>query len=100
METELAEFGELAEPSLRQALAEGPPLNVRQRLEQLLNRLSNVPPTARLRESRAVEVLELIGTPEAHQVLEGLAGGTATASLTRQAKKAIHRLGQQLSAGH
>jgi hypothetical protein len=99
-ETDLAEFGELAEPSLRQALAEGPPLNVRQRLEQLLNRLSNVPPTARLRVLRAVEVLELIGTPEAQQVLEELAGGAATARLTRQANKAIHRLRQQPSAGH
>src|SRR5579883_1037865 len=93
-ETELVEFGELAEPALRQALAEGPPLNVRQRLEQLLNRLSNVPPTAKLRELRAVEVLELIGNPEARQVLERLAGGTATARLTRQANKAIHRQGQ------
>jgi WD40 repeat protein len=99
-ETELAEFGELAEPALRQALAEGPPLNVRQRLEQLLNRLSNVAPTAKLRVLRAVEVVELIGTAEAQQVLERLAGGTATARLTRQANEAIHRLRQQPSAGH
>ncbi len=98
-ETELAEFGELAESALRQALAEGPPLNLRQRLEQLLDRMSNVPPITKLRELRAVEVLELIGTPEAHQVLEGLAGGTATARLTQQAKKAIHRLGQQPPTG-
>jgi WD40 repeat protein len=93
-EAKLTEFGDLAEPALRQTLAEGPPLNLRQRLEQLLNRLGNVPPTAKLHELRSVEVLELIGTPEARQVLEGLAGGTATARLTRQANKAIHRLGQ------
>jgi hypothetical protein len=98
-ESELAEFGELAEPALRQALSDGPPLNLRQRLEQLLNRMSKASSTAKLGELRAVEVLELIGTPEAHQVLEGLAGGTATARLTQQAKKAIHRLGQQPSTG-
>jgi RNA polymerase sigma factor (sigma-70 family) len=93
-ESELAELGELAEPALRQALAEGPPLSLRQRLEQLLNRLSNAPPTAKLRELRAVEVLELIGTPEAHQVLQGLADGATTARLTRQVNRALHRLGQ------
>jgi hypothetical protein len=99
-ETDLAEFGALAEPALRQALAEGPPLNLRQRLEQLLNRLNKVPPMAKLRELRAVEMLELIGTPEAQRVLQELASGVPSARLTQQAKRATHRLGQQPSAGH
>jgi hypothetical protein len=99
-ETELAEFGELAESALRRALADGPPLSLRQRLEQLLNRLRNVTSTAKLRELRGVEVLELIGTPRSQQVLEGLAGGATTARLTRQANTAIHRLAERPSAGH
>jgi WD40 repeat protein len=94
-ETELAGFGELAEPSLRQALADGPSLNQRQRLERLLNLLGKAPSAEKPRELRAVELLELIGTPAARQLLESLGGGAATARLTRQASRAIHRLDQQ-----
>jgi hypothetical protein len=40
----------------------------------------------------AGEVLEPIGTPDARQVLETLAGGVAGARLTQQAKKSLPRL--------
>jgi RNA polymerase sigma factor (sigma-70 family) len=93
-QAELDALGELAGPALRQALAEDPPLGVRQRLERLLARPAATPPARRLRELRAVELLELIGNPAARQVLEGLAGGAATARLTRQAAGAGHRLGR------
>jgi WD40 repeat protein len=87
-------LGELAGPALRQALADDPPLEVRQRLERLLARLATAPPARQLRELRSVELLELIGGPAAREVLEGLAGGAVTSRLTRQASGAGHRLGQ------
>jgi RNA polymerase sigma factor (sigma-70 family) len=93
-QAQLQALGELAGPALRQALADGPPLDVRQRLERLLSRLAAAPPDRQLRELRAVELLEWIGGPAARQVLEGLAGGAATARLTRQASSAGHRLRQ------
>jgi WD40 repeat protein len=92
---ELEGLGELAEPALRLALADDPPLNLRQRLDRLIGRVGKIPPAGELRQLRAVEVLELIGNPGARQVLESLAGGAATARLTRQASSAIHRLDQQ-----
>jgi hypothetical protein len=45
-----------------------------------------------LRGLRVVQVLERIGSPEARSVLEGLAGGTESARLTRAAKEALERM--------
>jgi hypothetical protein len=93
-QAELEALGELAAPALRQALAEEPPLDVRQRLERLLARLAAAPPSRQLGQVRAVELLELIGSPAARQTLQRLAGGAATSRLTRQASRAAHRLAQ------
>jgi hypothetical protein len=41
---------------------------------------------------RAIQVLELISSPEAREVLEKLATGTPDALLTRDAKEAVKRL--------
>jgi hypothetical protein len=92
-QAELEGLGELAEAALRQALADDPPLDVRQRLERLLGRLATAPPARQLGDLRAVELLEWIGTPAARQVLGELAGGAAAARLTRQASKAERRPG-------
>jgi WD40 repeat protein len=94
-QTELDALGELAGPALRQALAEDPPLDVRQRLERLLARPATRLSARQLSDLRAVELLELIGTPAAQRVLEGLAGGAEAARLTREAIRAGHRLGQE-----
>jgi hypothetical protein len=94
-QSELEALGELAEPALRQALADDPPLNLRQRIERLLNLVGKAPPPAKLRELRAVEVLELIDGSAARKVLRGLASGAPTARLTRQASSAVHRLGKK-----
>jgi hypothetical protein len=48
-----------------------------------------------LRRLRAVAVLEHIGTPEARQVLENLAGGEPEARLTREAKASVARLSRR-----
>jgi RNA polymerase sigma factor (sigma-70 family) len=90
-ESELQGLGERAEAALRQALAEDPPPDLRQRLERLRDKLFM--PTAGLtRDLRAIELLELIGTAEARQVLGALAGGAPGARLTREAQSAVQRL--------
>jgi WD domain, G-beta repeat len=90
---ELTRLGKFAEPALRRALRARPSLEVRRRIEGLLNKLSgpHLAPEY-LRAVRAVEVLEMIGTPQARKVLERLATGAAEAELTGQAKAALRRL--------
>jgi WD40 repeat protein len=92
-QSELEGLGELAEPALRKALAGDPSLEVRQRVERLLDNLSGqVPQAGQLRELRAVELLELMGSSEARQLLKALAEGAPEARLTREARSAIRRL--------
>lgn len=93
-EEELAKLGPLAHPALRRALADRPPLQVRQRIERLLAKEVTAKPLSgeELRGLRAVETLERIGTPEARQVLKKLAGGADGAGLTQEAKAACQRL--------
>jgi RNA polymerase sigma factor (sigma-70 family) len=97
---ELERLGELAEPGLRKALADRPSLETRRRIEPLLEKLKG-PVTApeRLRPLRDVEVLEHINTPEARQVLAGLARGAPEAWLTQEAKAALERLARPPVAG-
>jgi hypothetical protein len=92
-ESELEGLGELAEPALRQVLAQDPPIDLRKRLERLLDKLSGQPHL--VGQLRAVEVLELIGSSEARQVLQSLAGGVPGVRLTREAAGAMWRLGQR-----
>jgi RNA polymerase sigma factor (sigma-70 family) len=86
---------EMASPVLNQALAGPVILETRRRIERLLSRLKTplVSPK-KVRELRAVEVLEHIGTPEARQVLHVLAQGAAGARLTGEAKASLERLTQ------
>jgi WD40 repeat protein len=89
----LEEQGELAEPALREALANRPSPEVRRRVRALLDGLRGPvgQPEAR-RSLRAVAVLEDIGTPRARQLLEDLAAGAPEARLTREAKASLARL--------
>jgi WD40 repeat protein len=95
-QSELAALGELGAPALRKALADDPPLGLRQRLEQLLKVSGKVPPADKLRELRAVEVLELIGSPAARALLRTLAGGAGAARLSREASSSSHRLNNRV----
>jgi uncharacterized membrane protein YphA (DoxX/SURF4 family) len=90
---ELEGLGELAEPALRKALAGRPTLEVRRRVERLLDRLVVPPSGDALRALRAVEVLEMVGTEEARRVLREAARGAPEARLTREAKASLGRLG-------
>lgn len=85
---ELERLGELVELDLRQALAGQPPLEVRQRIERLLERLLSgaAPPADVMLALRGLELLEQIGTPEARQLLDRLADGVSGTRLTREAR--------------
>ena len=96
---ELTELGEAVEQALRQALEAGPVLEVRRRVERLLERLDPRKSPERLRWLRAVEALERIGGPEARRVLERLAAGAPGDRLTREARATVERLRTQPVAG-
>jgi RNA polymerase sigma factor (sigma-70 family) len=91
---ELRRLGRRAEPFLRQALANPPSAEARQRAQALLDELPpEVDSPEALRERRAVRALALVGTPDARRLLEALAGGAPEARLTRDAAAALKRLG-------
>jgi RNA polymerase sigma factor (sigma-70 family) len=92
---ELSKLERLAESALRKALAGQPSPELRQRIQQLLEQLETVPSAERLQALRAVEVLEIAGTPEARQLLEVLAKGAPEARLTQEAKASLERLTKQ-----
>jgi WD40 repeat protein len=90
---DLEKLGELAGPALRKLLADRPSAEVERAANGLLERLDGqVLSGEKLRAWRAVEALELAGTPEARQVLEKLAAGAEGAPLTRDAQRALQRL--------
>jgi RNA polymerase sigma factor (sigma-70 family) len=88
---ELEQLGDLAEPALRRLAEEGRSLEARRRAGQLLEKLRFAVSPAGLRQSRAIEVLEGLATPDARRLLERLAGGVAWARLTREAGAALRR---------
>jgi RNA polymerase sigma factor (sigma-70 family) len=89
---DLAKLGAAAEPALRKALEGTPTAEVKQRVELLLEKLRTAAATPEhTRESRALELLEQVRTPEATALLKELAGGDADAWLTQEAKAALKR---------
>jgi hypothetical protein len=91
---ELRNLGELAEATLRQKLQGNLTLEMRRRVEQLLQKEEATPD--RVREMRAIEVLEHIGTAEAKDLLQKLATGTPEARLTQEARASLERLAKRL----
>jgi WD40 repeat protein len=87
-QAELVKMGETIEACLRRALANWPTLELRRRVELLLEKLLG----PRLRAVRAVEVLERIDNPEARALLAELAKGDPAAELTTEANAALERL--------
>jgi len=96
---ELEQLGQLAEPALCRALAGKPSLEVRRRLQTLLERAENrTLSSAQLRSVRAVEVLENLGTTGAQHVLEAVSKGAPAARLTQEAKASLRRLATRADA--
>jgi RNA polymerase sigma factor (sigma-70 family) len=95
---ELAQFSDLAESALREALKAKPSPEAAKRIRSLLDRLEEPPADAeQLRRLRAVEILEGIGTPRAVEFLETLAKGAPAARLTKEAKASLERLAKRPS---
>lgn len=84
---------EFAELPLRKLLDDGPSLELKQRVEQLLKKVEDKSPES-LRLLRSVTVLERLGTPEARDLLKQLADGAPESWQTREAKAALGRLGK------
>jgi hypothetical protein len=90
---ELARLGEAAEPALRQALERQPSLEVRQRIQILLNKLeTSTLAQDQLRALRAFEVLERIGGSVAVELLDTHARQLPAGSLSREAQACLERM--------
>jgi len=89
----LAAIAEAIEPRLRRAMDKGASLELRRRLQAILETpRSLVPPAETVRRLRAVAVLERISTTEARALLRELAKGEPGDRLTRAAVAALARL--------
>jgi hypothetical protein len=80
-------------PELNKALKNNSTLEAQERMEKIVARLEQETASPKeLRETRAVEVLEHIGTPDAQDLLTTLASGAPGEILTDQASAALARL--------
>ena len=96
---DLEKLEELAAPALRQTLENRPSLEMRRRIEALLNKVDeHIPSNEHLRALRTIEVLEGISTTEAREVLATLGKGAPQARLTQLATAAQERLGKRAVA--
>ena len=90
--SDLEALGEAAVPALRKAREGQLPLEMRRRIDELLEKFNGAPTNPEVaRGLRLVEILERADTPEARKLLETLAGG-ADDLVTRDAKAAVARL--------
>lgn len=92
---QLRNLGVRAEPVLRRTLENKPSLEVRRRINQLLERLDTKLPTPELIRLRLVEALEANASPEARQALAEVAETSTDAELTREAKASLARLARR-----
>ncbi len=93
-EAELRSLDAAIEGTLRAVLANPPSAEVKRAVERLLEGIEDgAGRPERIREMRAVEVLESLGTPEARLLLEKLARG-GTSRLTALAREVLERLGK------
>ena len=90
-ERALEASGETVAAELRRTLTQKPTLEVRRRIEALLEKLHGVPRGRQLQALRSLEVLEHIGTQEARTLLRKLAEGAAGARLTEEARQSLRR---------
>jgi hypothetical protein len=87
---ELAKLGDAVERDVRAALAKTTSPEARRRLEALLKGMQRELSAEALRRSRAVGVLEMIGNPDAVELLRTLA--KEDGDLCREAESALERL--------
>jgi hypothetical protein len=86
---EIEALGDTAKPGLEQAIKGALPAEGRRRVQTLLDALRSPALTGeRLRQWRALAVLERIGSADADALLKELAGGWSESRLTRDAADA------------
>lgn len=92
----LKQLGGQVGPALRQALTAKPPLEMKRRIEKLLDALPprdvNLPPGDALRALRAVQALEAMATPAATALLQRLAGGAPDGAPDARRPRVLARL--------
>jgi hypothetical protein len=87
---ELSKYGDTIIPALQRALHGKPALEARRRVQQLLDQARDWT-DERLRDHRAIQALEHIGTSSAKEVLQRLAVGAPDTLRTEEAKFALRR---------
>jgi hypothetical protein len=91
----LLNLGRLIVPTLRKALAAHEGLEIKRRLEKLLEEATKATPSpAILRIGRALEALELMGGPEARQALAALAEDEQPRWLREAVGESLRRQGE------
>jgi RNA polymerase sigma factor (sigma-70 family) len=91
---ELSTLDDAITPVLRGALQGKPSLETRRRVQQLLDQAHDWTPE-HLRDHRAIQALEHIGTSAAREVLHTLAAGVPEARRTEEARASLQRLQQR-----
>jgi RNA polymerase sigma factor (sigma-70 family) len=89
----LTDLGESAEAAMRKALKNNQPLEIRQRLEKVLEKRDQDPEI--IRRLRAIEALEHIDTPQAREVLQMLTTAAPNPRAAQAAAAALQRLGKR-----
>jgi hypothetical protein len=90
---ELLAYGELVITPLQKLLAKPPSEEARARAEKILKKVKELPLTPeRLRVLEAIELLEMLKTPLARQLLEDIARDTLIAQFRQEALLALERL--------
>jgi WD40 repeat protein len=89
----LALLHDAVEPDLEKVLQDNPGLEVKRRVEGLLKKLQQPNRDPERRQAlRGLEVLELVGTVDARELLRTIAAGAPQAELTSNAAAALMRL--------
>src|SRR5205085_1924120 len=88
---ELAKVADRHEATLRKMSEQTESAEARRQLQRLLECAAS-PSSERLRQLRAVELLERIGTPQAVALLRELAAGADGAALTFDAQATLRRM--------
>ena len=92
--SELEKLGDLAEFALRTKLKAKPALELKQRVEALLQKVRADwlnPTKEQVRQLRAIEALEGMDTPAARSLMQTLAEGAPGVRLTREARASLDR---------
>jgi hypothetical protein len=90
---QLMRLGSSLAPVLRRELQGKPSLEARKRMQRILEKIGEPSlSNEELQRLRFIQVLELIGTPAACNLLRKLAAGDPDAALTCEAKDALQRL--------